>query len=219
MNAQDVADYLQAHPEFFDQYADVLASLSLPNPHGGRAIPLSERQMMALRDKNKTLEMKLADLLRHGQENDAIVEKLHRWTRTLLLQRSARMLPDTLTSSLSETFSVPCVGLRIWEAGDDYADLACTQAVPVDVIAYANQSTLPYCGAPNMPHDAGLKILGEDGMQSIALIPLRRGASAEAFGMLALGSPDPRRFHAGMGTDFLARIGEIASAALTRLLG
>ncbi|MDC6133316.1 DUF484 domain-containing protein, partial [Burkholderia gladioli] len=29
---------------------------------------------------------------------------------------------------------------------------------------------------------------------------------------------DPRRFHDGMGTDFLTRIGALASAALTRLL-
>ena len=39
-----------------------------------------------------------------------------------------------------------------------------------------------------------------------------------AFGLLVLSSPDPTRYTADMGTDFLARIGEIASAALSRLL-
>ena len=37
-------------------------------------------------------------------------------------------------------------------------------------------------------------------------------------GLLVLGSPDPRRFHDGMATDFLAQIATLASAALTRLL-
>jgi uncharacterized protein YigA (DUF484 family) len=49
------------------------------------------------------------------------------------------------------------------------------------------------------------------------MIPLRVGGDARAFGLLALGSPDPDRFHITMGTAFLARIGELASAALARL--
>ena len=39
-----------------------------------------------------------------------------------------------------------------------------------------------------------------------------------AFGLLVLGSPDPTRYTVDMGTDFLVRIAEIASAGLTRLL-
>jgi uncharacterized protein YigA (DUF484 family) len=52
------------------------------------------------------------------------------------------------------------------------------------------------------------------------MIPLREGPAtgvAPAFGMLVLASPDPQRFSSGMGTDFLERIAELASAALSRL--
>ena len=35
---------------------------------------------------------------------------------------------------------------------------------------------------------------------------------------LVLGSPDPTRYAAEMGTEFLSQIGELASAALSRLL-
>ena len=45
------------------------------------------------------------------------------------------------------------------------------------------------------------------------------GINAEAFGLLVLASPDAQRFNASMGTDFLERIGEIGSAALSRLQG
>ncbi len=55
------------------------------------------------------------------------------------------------------------------------------------------------------------------GIQSVALVPLRNAASAPAFGLLVLASPDPQRFTNGMGTDFLERIAELASAALGRL--
>jgi uncharacterized protein YigA (DUF484 family) len=43
------------------------------------------------------------------------------------------------------------------------------------------------------------------------------GSSTPAFGLLVLASSDAQRFTSGMGTDFLARIGELASAALARL--
>ena len=56
-------------------------------------------------------------------------------------------------------------------------------------------------------------------IMSLALIPLRVAPAAPAFGMLVLGSPDPTRYSADMGTDFLVRVGEIASAGLARLLG
>ena len=51
---------------------------------------------------------------------------------------------------------------------------------------------------------------------SLALLPLRQGDSC--FGLLVLGSPDPTRYAADMGTDFLSRVGEVSSAALSRLL-
>jgi len=218
MNAQDVADYLQSHPEFFDQYAELLNAVSLPHPHGGRAISLSERQMLTLRDKNKALELRLAELVRFGQENDAILDRLQRWTRGLLLQRNTRLLPDALTTSLAEIFAIPSIALRIWETADDFADLPVAQAVPVDVISLANQLREPYVGALTEVHACVRPLLEYLQIQSIALLPLRRGASPQPFGLLVMASSDPRRFHGGLGTEVLSRVGEIASAALTRLL-
>ena len=244
MDPQDVADYLQQHPEFFAEHASLFATLTVPHPHGGRAIPLAERQMMTLRDKNRGLELKVAELMRYGQENDAIAEKLARWTRMLLLQRSPRLLPETLTGSLEEIFSVPQLALCLWDAADEFADEARAKDASPELIAFIGTLSAPYCGAPLLEaahaltlfrtqavaHAEALELETADGkaadgasndpgdVRSVALIPLRRGAAPGAFGVLALGSADARRFHDGMGTDFLSRIGETTSAALTRLL-
>jgi len=217
MTAHEVADYLQRHPEFFEQYADLFASVTIPHPHGGRAISLTERQMITLRERHRALELKLADMVRYSQENEAIAEKLQRWTRSMLLQRNARSLPDNLMASLTEIFNIPYVGLRVWEASDDYADLPCTQPVPVGLINYANQLLTPYCGMPLEANSSALALV-EAPIESMALMALRRDGAADAFGLLVFGAPDTQRFHAGMGTDFLTRIGESASASLTRLL-
>jgi uncharacterized protein YigA (DUF484 family) len=218
MSPQDVAEYLKSHPEFFDQHADLLQAVTLPHPHGGRAISLSERQMLALREKIKALELRLAELVRFGQENDAILERLQRWTRGLLLQRQARALPDALQNSLAEIFTVPQVALRIWDASDDFTDLAATRPVAPEVRTLADQLRLPYVGASAPAYALAIDLLDGPAVESIALLPLRRGAAPAAFGLLVLGSPDARRFHGGMGTEVLARIAETASAALTRLL-
>jgi len=217
MNAHEVADYLQRHPEFFEQYAELFAAITIPHPHGGRAISLTERQMITLRERHKTLELKLAEMVRYGEENDIISEKLQRWTRTMLLQRNTRSLPDNLVASLSDIFQIPSIALRIWEASDDFAELPCTQPIPVGLINYANQLQVPYCGMP-LEANSGALTLIDAPVESFALIALRREGAADAFGLLVFGSPDPKRFHEGMGTEFLARIGESASAALTRLL-
>src|SRR6202011_5363039 len=93
MNANDVADYLQQHPEFFAEYADLLAEVHVPHPHGGHAIPIAERQIVTLREKNTQLESKLRELIQFGSENEAISERLHRSTLALF---SAADLETTL---------------------------------------------------------------------------------------------------------------------------
>lgn len=53
-------------------------------------------------------------------------------------------------------------------------------------------------------------------MRSQGLIAMRNGGGT--MGMIALGSEDPERFYAAMGTIHLERLGEMASAALARVL-
>src|SRR5215469_9727919 len=83
-----IASYLQRNPEFFERHQAVLARLKLPHARGGAAISLVERQIEVLREKVASLEGKLAELVRVARANDAIADRLHRFTRRLL-----RMVP------------------------------------------------------------------------------------------------------------------------------
>ncbi len=217
IGADEVARYLRDHPGFFEMHAELLAGITVPHPHGGRAISLQERQLEVLREKLRAHEMKLAELLRIGQENDAIGEKLQRWTRQLLLAPEPARLPDIVVDGLRTVFSVPQVGMRLWALREPYLGLACAQPVPVDVITLANGMKLPFCGPNSGFQAAGWLDDGGAQTRSIALLPLRKGVDPNAFGLVVLGSADPDRFAAGMGTAFLERIAELASAALSRL--
>src|SRR6185295_6799616 len=113
MTPDAVASYLKEHPEFFEQYADLLADIYIPHPHGGRAIPISERQILTLRERSKQLETKLRDVIRYGEENDAIGEKVQRLSVALLAARDLSSLAGAVDFNLREDFAVPHVALRL----------------------------------------------------------------------------------------------------------
>src|SRR6187551_3614705 len=86
----DIANYLANTPDFFERHAQLLASVQLSSPHGTRAVSLQERQAEMLRDKIKGLEHRIMDMIRNGNENIIIADKLQRWTRSLLMARDLR---------------------------------------------------------------------------------------------------------------------------------
>jgi uncharacterized protein len=215
----DIANYLANSPDFFERHAQLLASVLLTSPHGNRAVSLQERQAEMLREKIKALEHRIMDMVRHGNENMVISDRIHRWAMSLLLVQSTRALPPTLVSELQSQFLVPQVALKVWDVDARYAEEPFAQGVSEDAKSFASSLTQPYCGMAT-----GIEAVGwlddPDTAMSIALIPLRPGAvngAGPAFGMLVLASPDPQRFQAGFATDFLERIAELASAALSRL--
>jgi uncharacterized protein len=215
----DIANYLANTPGFFERHAELLGSIQLTSPHGQRAVSLQERQMEMLRDKIRGLEGKIIEMIRFGQDNTSIADKLHRWTRSLMVTAHPADLPEVLVRELMHHYMIPQAGVRIWGAAPSFGALSFAQPVSDDVKSFAASLTLPYCGV-NSGFEAAQWLEEPSAAKSMALVPLRTefGGAGAAFGMLVLASPDPTRYSAEMGTEFLARIGEISSAALSRLL-
>ena len=215
----DIANYLANTPDFFERHAQLLAAVQLTSPHGNRAVSLQERQAEMLREKIKALEHRIMDMVRHGNENMVIADRLNRWMRSLLLVQSGRALPATIAAEVRQQFMVPQVAIKVWAVDAKYGKEPFAEGVSDDAKSFASSLTQPYCGV-NSGFEA-VQWLEDPAMaMSIGLIPLREGAadaSSPAFGMLVLASPDPQRFAGGMGTDFLERMAELASAALSRL--
>ena len=212
----DIADYLANTPDFFERHASLLAAVQLTSPHGHRAVSRQERQAEMLREKIRGLELKAAEMIRHGQENTTIADKLQRWTRELLLTRESRDLPEVISREIAAQFLVPQVAIKVWGVSPEFEQEAFAQGASDDVKAFASSLTLPYCGA-NPGLEAAQWLFDPSTAASLALIPLRAGMAPQAFGLLVLASPDAQRFASDMGTDFLERIGELTSAALSRL--
>ena len=214
MNDDDVATYLRLNPQFFDLHPELLEKIHVPHPYGGRAIPLAERQTVALREKAKLLEGKLGELIQFGEENDVISEKVHRLAVAIAGARDFPALAQSLYFHLREDFAVPHVALRVWgkSVPVDFEEAA---AVGEAERRHAATMATPQCGPA-----AGSGFtpwFGESAehVRSLALVPLGQTA---VFGLLLLGSEDAQRFYPEMGTVYLKRIGEMTGTALLRHL-
>jgi uncharacterized protein YigA (DUF484 family) len=209
----DIANYLANTPDFFERHAELLASVQLTHPHSQRAVGLQERQALMLRDKIKSLEHRIMDMIRHGHENMVLTDKLHRWACDMLAAPAAD-LPVLAVDNIRELFQVPQVALRLWDVSD--ADAAYAQGVTPSVREQAAALETPYVGA-----SAGFEAvqwLGEPAQAaSVALMALRPAPGQDAFGLLVLASPDAQRFNSQMGTELLERLAQLAGAALSVL--
>ena len=221
----DIANFLANTPDFFERHAELLATVQLSSGHGSRAVSLQERQAGLLRDKIKGLEGKIVDMIRHGNENVTIAQKLQTCTRNLLLTAHARDLPETIVRELKTQFDIPQAAIKVWRVNGIFTGEPFCEGVSSDTQAFASSLGAPYCGV-NSGFEAATWLTEPAQALSLALIPLRKEtaqdtaqeAASEAFGLLVLASADAERFNTEMGTDFLAQIGDLAGAALTRLL-
>jgi uncharacterized protein YigA (DUF484 family) len=202
MKAEEVAQYLQNNPRFFEEHVETLAQINLPHPHGGRTISLSERQLLALREKNKELEKRLAEMITFAQDNEVLQHKVHEFVVALFAARDLETLHEMIPHLLRDIFAIPHTVLRLWQ----------TEPPSAEVLAFADAQQQPVC-LHHPAHDTAAWF-GEHAPQlhSYAYLPLRAGI--ETIGMLVLASEDKQRFYPEMGTVFLQRIAEAAASAL-----
>ncbi len=214
LSAEDVAEFLRAHPDFFEQHVDVLLGINVAHPHGGRTVSIPERQLIATREKVKLLEAKLAELLKFGEENDALSQRIHALLLKLIACEGVDAIVDTLLLELLDNFQVPHVALRLWDVSP-VEDTPEFQAVPAELRQFVDAMKTPYCGShpvyethtwfgDHAPH-----------LKSYAIVPLR---GERTVGLLLMASENASRFYADMGTLFLSRIGEVTAHCLLRHL-
>ena len=202
MKAEEVAQYLQNNPQFFEEHVETLAQINLPHPHGGRTISLGERQLLALREKNKELEKRLGEMIAFAQGNEVLQHKVHEFVVALFAARDLETLQEMIPHLLRDIFAIPHAVLHLWQ----------TEPPSAEVLAFADVQQQPVC-LHHPAHDTA-SWFGEHAPQlhSYAYLPLRAGI--ETIGLLVLASEDKQRFYPEMGTVFLQRIAEAAASAL-----
>jgi len=213
LTAQAIAEYLSTRPDFFEQHADLFATLNVPHPHQARAISLGERQILTLRDRAKEQERRLAQLLYNAGGNERINRAIMQWCARMLAEPDPARIPAHIIRSLGDLFDLPALALRVWDL-PLLADSEFAQDVTPGIRDYAGALEHPYCG-PLAGQEAAAWLGSPPA--SVAIMALRPLAGQAPIGLLVLGSGDPERFTDGMGTAFLETIALLAGAALGRL--
>jgi uncharacterized protein len=222
VNDGSVTQYLETYPDFFERNGALLAKLRLPHLRDSSAtVSLVERQVEVLRDRNQALERKLSELVGVARANDALADRIHRLSQRLIRAHTLLETINALETSLREDFdardSVLILFMEQARELEEPAGRFLKAADPADAVVRTFESLLqsgkPRCG---QIRDTQRDFLfGKDSIEigSVALTPL--GAKG-ALGLLAIGASDAERFHPGMSTEFLTRIGELLANALTR---
>jgi uncharacterized protein YigA (DUF484 family) len=218
---QVAAQFLQRHPDFFERHPQLLARMRLQHPRNGATVSLIERQVEVLREKQQSQEQKLAEFVRVARANNLLAEKVHHFTRRLLRTRNRAQALSEIEASLREDFETFTAVLLLVGAQPTAAPESpgrFVAYVAAEDPAYRSFEALfaagkPRCGQIRDTQREFLFGAEAPDMGSVALVPL---GTQPASGLLALGSVDRERFHPGMSTEFLARMGELITDALSR---
>lgn len=224
ISEEAISHYLEKHPEFFERHAELLAQLRVPHMSGGPATSLVEKQVEILRQRNRKLEARLIDLVEIARVNTDVSDRIHQLAVRLLALADPREIVEVVEASLREDFAADMSMIVLFGQGELYDELPRThyfRSIARDDPAIRAFATFMATGKPRCGHlrDAQRNFLfGNDNSElgSAALIPLGDHAS---LGLLAIGSRNENHFNPAMGTDFLARIGELVGTAIAATLG
>jgi uncharacterized protein len=225
VSEEAIADYLRAHPDFFERNGVLLTSLKLPHNRGAAAVSLVERQVLALREKNQGLDARLRELIDVARGNDVLAARIHRLACRLIRARDAAALLDSLETSLREDFGAAEWLLLIAPPADSALRRLTSRHLRVleanapewKMFETLFESARPRCGQiRDSQRDFLFGAAGAVEIGSAALVPLGRSSDS---GLLAIGSPDAERFHPAMSTEFLGRIGDLVSEAVAAICG
>jgi uncharacterized protein YigA (DUF484 family) len=213
--------YLSLNPDFFERHQPLLARMRLPHMRTGSTVSLVERQVEVLREQKTEADRRLAEFIAVARANDTLAERIHRFTRRMLCASNPVAALGTLEASLREDFdafhsvlllTTPIASLITVEAEPFLRKLPADDA-NIRTFEALLATGKPRCGQVRDSQRDFLFGPESASIGSVALVPLGDGGTV---GLLALGSAERERFHPGMSTEFLKRMGELITDALSR---
>jgi len=230
MNKDQVAIYLNDHPEFFNDYPELLQKIKsiddedLPLQPAG-TLSLADRIIKRAHQDKKQLESKLEWFVEISQTNEKIQEHLFEIERSILTSSNLDQLVNQLRTEIGSRFEIPHVVIYLVDGGDHFIESKLKENYGGSLnnaLRFVNQETIvrwfeggkvPILRAEARADSewfAGVE--GRSDTKSEALIPiLVRDAVA---GAIVLGSAKPAHFHPGLRSEFLERMAEKMAIAI-----
>ncbi len=214
----EVENYLQQHPEFFQEHLELLEKISVPHP-SGKAVSLISKQLELFRHRHHDMETQLNTLIEIARDNDKSANKMHELTLAVLEAESVETMIENLNVVLTECFLTDFFAIKIVTAEQYevpitglFIEPGCAELTHFVKELGSNQAS---CGKPTLAQATFLFADNALEVQSCAIIPM---VFTEIEGLIAIGSRDAERFHYSMGHLFLTQMSEIIGTRFTSLL-
>jgi uncharacterized protein len=217
--------YLSLNPDFFERHQALLSRMRLPHMRTGSTVSLVERQVEVLREQKNDSDKRLAEFVAVARANDQLADRIHRFTRRVMRAPDAQAALTALEASLREDFEAFHSVLVLTGSVASLAKVEFEpflRKLPAEDANFRSFEALLNTGKPRcgQVRDSQRDFLfGPEAASigSVALVPLcDNRAEGGTIGLLALGSAERERFHPGMSTDFLKRMAELITDALSR---
>jgi len=175
--------------------------------------------VQVLREQNQALQRQLRELVNNARENDVLSSRLHRFATAMIGCASLDDVLDTTYDLLRQEFKLDAVVilLRGRPVQGGRAELVPEDDRRLNSLFQQFSGGKPICGGKFEDSLMSYLFSGRAAeIKSSALIPL---GEKDPHGVLGLGTQDPYRFHPGMGTVYLTRLGEMLTHSLARHRG
>ena len=217
--------YLGLNPDFFERHQPLLARMRLPHMRTGSTVSLVERQVEVLREQKTDADRRLTEFVAVARANDQLADRIHRFTRRLVRAPNVVAAVTSLEASLREDFeafqsvlllTAPIEALR-GGSHEPFLRAVAPDDANIKTFEALLSTGKPRCGQVRDTQRDYLFGPEAASIGSVALVPLsdNKGENG-SLGLLALGSAERERFHPGMSTEFLKRMGELITDALSR---
>nr|ACZ16582.1 unknown [uncultured bacterium] len=206
-----IANYLEKNPEFFERHPQLLENLKINHKVYG-SVSLVERQILNLRQRTESLQIRLNEMIDNAHVNSELLVKCSELAVNLIQVSTKQEVVDTLSKKIHDYFNIDDCQLWLCQNNDNLENVKVSD---IDTLRKLTDQQFiqddPVCG--RVTESIGQLFDSETTLESYALIPLGEGAEV---GIIALGSQNVELFTADMGTLFLRFIGDVAEACLTQ---
>ena len=208
---EQIINYLSAHPEFFIEHSDVLATLKLPGDVASLQSRLQQSQVQALREREEHQRERLDLILDTVQSNQDLTHGLHQIAIDLIKQ-SAQSTADndaplaTLAQLVKSRFAI-----------DEAVIFCATQSPqcpePVDYELLCQRVSHLSSVCDDRVSTRLLSALFPNAtIASCAFVPITN--QQQLHGVLVLGAGERECFQPNMGVLILDRLGQLLAAYL-----
>ncbi len=214
LNAENIAIFLAANMDFFDQHPGLLRNMRIPH-ETGKSISLIERQVAALRKENNEVKAKLQTLMVNARDNDKLFDKVQTLITELLEQDTVEEVCRMLEQSIQADFGA-CY-CKLWLIAEmpnlERQQLGATQVKDLIRIIYDDK---PYFGELKEEEYRLIFRNCPQQMNSVAVISLTEKGN-KIKGVLAIGNSNENYYQDDVSTSLLEFIGKVVARIIGKI--